>query len=154
MKDLADFQKPRSEIDLAAIREQGQKFLDFKVGDERKVREGLALLAQVVGKEKGGPLPDLAKLNDIQPKLVADDLLVWVVVGLAILLALSCMAALPMCRGGWCFPMVVRCRVIPRPKSGAGDRHLSQIWHLVRGSANGSPNRNLCRSQTLAQNLH
>jgi len=81
MKDLADFQKPRSEIDLAAIREQGQKFLDFKVGDERKVREGLALLAQVVGKEKGGPLPDLAKLNDIQPKLVADDLLVWVVVG-------------------------------------------------------------------------
>jgi len=81
MKDVADFQKPRSEIDLAAIREQGQKFLDLKVGDERKVREGLALLAQVVGKEKGGPLPDLVKLNEIQPKLVADDLLVWVVVG-------------------------------------------------------------------------
>jgi hypothetical protein len=81
IKDVADFQKPRSEIDLAAIREQGQKFLDLKVGDERKVREGLALLAQVVGKEKGGPLPDLAKLNEIQPKLVADDLLVWVVVG-------------------------------------------------------------------------
>jgi Skp family chaperone for outer membrane proteins len=81
MKDVADFQKPRSEIDLAAIREQGQKFLDLKVGDKRKVREGLALLAQVVGKEKGGPLPDLVKLNEIQPKLVADDLLVWVVVG-------------------------------------------------------------------------
>ena len=86
MKDVADFQKPRSEIDLAAIREQGQKFLDLKVGDERKVREGLALLAQVVGKEKGGPLPDLVKLNEVQPKLVADDLLVWVVVGI---LALS-----------------------------------------------------------------
>ena len=54
MKDVADFQKPRSEIDLAAIREQGQKFLDLKVGDERKVRQGLALLAQVVSKEKGG----------------------------------------------------------------------------------------------------
>jgi hypothetical protein len=81
MKDVADFQKPRSEIDLAAIREQGQKFLDLKVGDERKVREGLALLAQVVGKEKGGPLPDLVKLNEVQSKLVADDLLVWVVVG-------------------------------------------------------------------------
>ena len=81
MKDVADFQKPRSEIDLAAIREQGQKFLDLKVGDERKVREGLALLAQVVGKEKGGPLPDLVKLNEVQPKLVADDLLVWVAVG-------------------------------------------------------------------------
>ena len=82
MKDVADFQKPRSEIDLAVIREQGQKFLDLKVGDERKVREGLALLAQVVGKEKGGPLPDLVKLNEVQPKLVADDLLVWVVVGI------------------------------------------------------------------------
>jgi hypothetical protein len=81
MKDVADFQKPRSESDLAAIREQGQKFLDFKIGDEQKVRDGLALLAQVVGKEKGGPLPDLVKLNEIQPKLVADDLLVWVVVG-------------------------------------------------------------------------
>jgi hypothetical protein len=86
MKDVADFQKPRSEIDLATIREQGQKFLDLKVGDERKVREGLTLLAQVVGKEKGGPLPDLVKLNEVQPKLVADDLLVWVVVGI---LALS-----------------------------------------------------------------
>jgi hypothetical protein len=56
--------------------------LDLKVGDERKVREGLTLLAQVVGKEKGGPLPDLVKLNEVQPKLVADDLLVWVVVGI------------------------------------------------------------------------
>jgi len=82
MKDVAEFQKPRSEIDLAAIREQGQKFLDLKVGDERKVRQGLALLAQVVSKEKGGPLPDLVKLNEVQSKLVADDLLVWVVVGI------------------------------------------------------------------------
>jgi hypothetical protein len=81
MKDVADFQKPRSEIELAEIREQGHRFLDLKIGDERKVRDGLALLAQVVGKEKGGPLPDLVKLNEIQPKLVADDLLVWVVVG-------------------------------------------------------------------------
>ena len=81
LKDVADFQKPRTESDLAAMREQGQKFLDLKLGDERKVRDGLALLAQVVGKEKGGPLPDLLKLNEIQPKLVADDLLVWVVVG-------------------------------------------------------------------------
>ena len=82
MKEIADFQKPRSEIDLVAIREQGQRFLDLKVADEGKVRDGLALLAQVVGKEKGGPLPDLVKLNEIQPKIVADDLLVWVVVGI------------------------------------------------------------------------
>ena len=81
MRDVADFQKPRSEIDLAALREQGQKFLDLKVGDDHKVRDGLALLAQVVDKEKGEPLPDLVKLNEVQPKLVVDDWLVWVVVG-------------------------------------------------------------------------
>ena len=52
MKDVADFQKPRSEADLAQIRQQGQNFLDLKIGDERKFRDGLALLAQVVGKEK------------------------------------------------------------------------------------------------------
>jgi hypothetical protein len=81
LKDAADFQKPRSESDLSVVREQGQKFLERKVGDEIKVRDYLAFLDQVVGKEKGGPLPDLVKLNEVQPKLVADDLLVWVVVG-------------------------------------------------------------------------
>ena len=81
LKDAADFQKPRSESDLAVVREQGQKFLERKVGDEIKVRDYLAFLDQVVGKEKGGPLPDLVKLNEVEPKLVADDLLVWVVVG-------------------------------------------------------------------------
>jgi len=81
LKDAADFQKPRSESDLAVVREQGQKFLEREVGDAVKIRDYLALVTQVVGKEKGGPLPDLVKLNEIQPKLVADDLLVWVVVG-------------------------------------------------------------------------
>ena len=84
LKDAADFQKPRSEADLAKIRAEGEKFIELKVGDEEKVRDGLALLAQVVGKEKGGPLPELAKLNEIQPQLVADDLIVWVVVGVLI----------------------------------------------------------------------
>ena len=85
LKDVADFQKPRSEIDLAAIREQGEQFLELKVGDELKIREVLALLSQVVGKEKGGPLPDLVKLNEIQPRLIPDDLLVWVTVGILII---------------------------------------------------------------------
>jgi hypothetical protein len=81
LKEVADIQKPRSDVDLVHIREQGQKFLESKVGDEEKIREYLALLTQVVGKEKGGPLPDLVKLNEIQPKIVADDFLVWIVVG-------------------------------------------------------------------------
>ena len=81
----SDFQKPRDEIELNKLREQGQQFLDLKVGDELKIRDVLALLSQVVGKEKGGPLPDLQKLNEIQPKLLPDDLLVWVTVGILII---------------------------------------------------------------------
>ena len=84
--EASDFQKPRDEIELNKLREQGQQFLDLKVGDELKIRDVLALLSQVVGKEKGGPLPDLQKLNEIQPKLLPDDLLVWTAVGI---LALS-----------------------------------------------------------------
>ena len=83
--EASDFQKPRDEIELNKLREQGQQFLDLKVGDELKIRDVLALLSQVVGKEKGGPLPDLQKLNEIQPKLLPDDLLVWTAVGILVL---------------------------------------------------------------------
>lgn len=82
VRSVTDFDKPKSERDLAEAREQGQRFLDLKIGDESKVRDGLALLSQVVGKEKGGPLPDLVKLDEIQPKIMPNDLLVWIVVGI------------------------------------------------------------------------
>ena len=85
LTEASDFQKPRDEIELNKLREQGQQFLDLKVGDELKIRDVLALLSQVVGKEKGGPLPDLEKLNEIQPQLLPDDLLVWTAVGILIL---------------------------------------------------------------------
>ena len=83
--EASDFRKPRDEIELNKLREQGQQFLELKAGDEHKVRDVLALLSQVVGKERGGPLSDLAKLNEIQPKLLPDDLLVWTTVGILIL---------------------------------------------------------------------
>jgi len=85
LKDASDFQKPRSEGEIEKLREQGEEFLELKVGDELKIRDVLALLSQVVGKEKGGPLPDLVKLNEIQPRLLPDDLLVWVTVGILII---------------------------------------------------------------------
>jgi hypothetical protein len=85
LKDASDFQKPRSEGEIEKLREQGEQFLELKVGDELKIRDVLALLSQVVGKEKGGPLPDLVKLNEIQPRLLPDDLLVWVTVGILII---------------------------------------------------------------------
>lgn len=83
--EATDLQRPRSGEELTELRKRGEQFLKEKLGDELQVRDGLALLAQVVAKEKGGPLPDLAKLNEIQPRLLPDDLLVWVVVGILIL---------------------------------------------------------------------
>ncbi len=83
-KEAADFQKPRSEEELEKLRVEGQKFLRNKTGDTAKVYDCLAVLSQVLPKEKGGPLPDLAKLSEVQPNIVPDDLLVWVTAGILI----------------------------------------------------------------------
>jgi hypothetical protein len=83
-KEAADFQKPRSEEELEKLRLEGQNFLRNKTGDTAKVYDCLAFLSQVLPKEKGGPLPDLAKLSEVQPNIVPDDLLVWVTSGILI----------------------------------------------------------------------
>lgn len=54
------------------------------MGDSTKVYDILAVLSQVLPTEKGGPLPELAKLTEVQPKIVPDDLLVWVTAGILI----------------------------------------------------------------------
>ena len=84
LKEAADFQKPRSEEELEKLRLEGQGFLRNKTGDTAKVYDCLAVLSQVLPKEKGGPLPDLAKLSEVQPNIVPDDLLVWVTAGILI----------------------------------------------------------------------
>lgn len=84
LKEAADFQKPRSEEELEKLRLEGQSFLRNKTGDSVKVYDCLAVLSQVLPKEKGGPLPELAKLSEVQPKIVPDDLLVWVTAGILI----------------------------------------------------------------------
>jgi hypothetical protein len=83
-KEAADFQKPRSDEELEKLRVEGQSFLRNKTGDTAKVYDCLAVLSQVLPKEKGGPLPDLAKLSEVQPNIVPDDLLVWVTAGILI----------------------------------------------------------------------
>jgi hypothetical protein len=83
-KEAADFQKSRSEEELEKLRVEGQNFLRNKTGDTAKVYDCLAVLSQVLPKEKGGPLPDLAKLSEVQPNIVPDDLLVWVTAGILI----------------------------------------------------------------------
>jgi hypothetical protein len=83
-KEAADFQKPRSEEELEKLRVEGQSFLRNKTGDSGKVYDSLAVLSQVLPKEKGGPLPELTKLSEVQVKLVPDDLLVWATAGILI----------------------------------------------------------------------
>ena len=84
LKEAADFQKPRTEDELEKLRNEGQSFLKKKMGDSTKVYDILAVLSQVLPTEKGGPLPELAKLTEVQPKMVPDDLLVWVTAGILI----------------------------------------------------------------------
>lgn len=84
LKEAADFQKPRTEDELEKLRNEGQGFLKKKMGDSTKVYDILAVLSQVLPTEKGGPLPELAKLTEVQPKIVPDDLLVWVTAGILI----------------------------------------------------------------------
>lgn len=84
LKEAGDFQKPRSEEELEKLRVEGQSFLRNKTGDSGKVYDSLAVLSQVLPKEKGGPLPELTKLSEVQGKLVPDDLLVWATAGILI----------------------------------------------------------------------
>jgi len=83
-KEAADFQRPRSEEELEKLRVEGQNFLRNKTGDTAKVYDCLVVLSQVLPQEKGGPLPDLAKLSEVQSKIVPDDLLVWATAGILI----------------------------------------------------------------------
>ena len=82
LKDVEDFQKPRTQGELERLRSEGQKFLVSKTGDSIKIYDYLACLSQVLPKEKGGALPDLVNLNEVQSKLVPDDFLVWATAGI------------------------------------------------------------------------
>ncbi len=84
LNEASDFQKPRSEEELEKLRDEGQSLLKKKMGDSAKVYDCLAVLSQVLPAEKGGPLPELAKLGEVQPKLVPDDILVWATAGILI----------------------------------------------------------------------
>jgi hypothetical protein len=85
IKNSSDFLKPRNVAELDELRHEGEGFLANKSGDPVKVYDSLAMLSQILPIEKGGPLPNLEKLNEIQSKVSPDDLIVWVVVGILIL---------------------------------------------------------------------
>ena len=85
IKNSSDFLKPRNVAELDELRHEGEGFLANKSGDPVKVYDSLAMLSQILPIEKGGPLPNLEKLNEIQSKVSPEDLVVWVVVGTLIL---------------------------------------------------------------------
>lgn len=92
LAEVADLQKARDEQELAELKRAGELFLKEKIGEESKVRDGLFMISQVSSKEKRDPLPELSKLEDIQPALVPDDLLIWVSAGILLLSLFGLMA--------------------------------------------------------------
>ena len=82
MVEATEILLPRSEAELEKLKKTGEQFLADGVGNENKIRDVLFALSQVSGKEKGEPLPDLSKLDEVQPALVPDDLLIWLATGI------------------------------------------------------------------------
>ena len=74
LKEAKDFMKPRTEGEISVLMRKGG---DLKKGSSGEIEEYLAVLSQVLPKEKGGPLPDLQKLSEIQPEILSDDMLIW-----------------------------------------------------------------------------
>lgn len=86
LQQATDFQTPRSASEIENIKREGRRLLESKVSDAVKVQDGLVFLSQMVEKEKGGPLPELAKVKEIQAQLAPEDSMVWMALGI---LALS-----------------------------------------------------------------
>jgi len=74
LKEAKDFMKPRTEGEISDLMKRGG---DLKKGSSGEIEECLAVLSQVLPKEKGGPLPDLQKLTELQPEILPDDMLIW-----------------------------------------------------------------------------
>ena len=74
LKEAKDFMKPRTEGEISDLMRKGG---DLKKGSSGEVEEYLAVLSQLLPKEKGGPLPDLQKLSELQPEILPDDMLIW-----------------------------------------------------------------------------
>ncbi|NCY22277.1 hypothetical protein EBX31_10030 [bacterium] len=80
-----EFRMSRTEKELTELKNKGESLARKSPEQMDVILEALAVLSQAQPKEKGEPLPDLQKLNEVQPRLVPDDLLGWLTGGVLIL---------------------------------------------------------------------
>jgi hypothetical protein len=85
MREAGDFFKARTAQELAQVRQNGEELARAYPTQRDLVQETLAALSQVQPKEMGQPLPELSKLNEVQPRLIPDDLLGWLAGGVLII---------------------------------------------------------------------
>jgi hypothetical protein len=71
----------RTEKELKELRQVGEAVARKHPGQTEAIFEALAGLSQVQPKEKGEPLPELSRLNEVQPRLMPDDLQGWLAGG-------------------------------------------------------------------------
>jgi len=81
LAQASDLRVPRTEKELKELRQSGEAVARKHPGQMEAILEALAGLSQVQPKEKGEPLPELSKLNEVQPRLIPDDLLGWLAGG-------------------------------------------------------------------------
>lgn len=77
LEEARDFLKPRSEEEINALKGEGENLLAHNSNDMSEVEEYLAVLSQVLPREKGGPLPDSARQNTSEPEILPDEILFW-----------------------------------------------------------------------------
>lgn len=81
----ANFRLPRTEKELKALREEGEALARSNSEFREAILDVLAALSQVQAKEKGEPLPNLSKLNEVQPRLLPDAFIGWLTGGIFVL---------------------------------------------------------------------
>ena len=77
LEEAKNYMKPRSEKELYDLKTRGEALLAETSAEGDSIREYLAVLSQVLPAEKGGPLPDLDKLKDVDQPVLPDEMLIW-----------------------------------------------------------------------------
>lgn len=81
----SDFRAPRPEKELTELKQKGEALARKSPEKMDVILHALAVLSQVQPMERGEPLPELSKLNELQLRLIPDDLLGWLAGGVLIL---------------------------------------------------------------------
>lgn len=80
-----NFRIPRTEKELKTLKEEGEALARENPEFREPILDVLAALSQVQAKEKGEPLPNLSKLNEVQPRLSLDEFIGWLTGGIFVL---------------------------------------------------------------------